>query len=695
MKESVTKFDFESAFKALDEIDIPVAEHGIKANRPALTEIFSRKNKFDVLFEEYYDLGSQEELGEAQEAREAEIAKAKLARIEKIVDLDAESPEDLLTSYVGKYIIQCPQCMTLFYKNKEDVVESDEDPTTVNVNEVCQHCGNESGYTLIGKVGEADADDDFMQDETELELEADASGDVAEESAEEPTVDETEEVATEDELNLNDEDLEALDLNLDEDELEDDTKKEEAHFVVHDGEALVEELKEDTNLEVSADEFEKLINSTEFKKPISDSVVQAMLNSEKESEEEKTAVEESLVVNDETLEYAVINTDGTYAGVPCTSEEEARELANQKEGRVIAELDAIDESLEEGIFDKLFQKKLKSRADIAEFILNTAMEDYDKAIVDKAGKVSVDEANRKFNTFIILGYKDVDSTGAKITKAVEYNSKNLVIGMKHPEVKKTYAEAENIAKGWSMREGNGPAFIYLAKNEAGDGAAFLCQYFNGALDADSDQLTKYKETITKNIESAKLMKKGGANQTDTKDMPASKITAGMRMQLQDGSSAKVSKVDASKISDKLLKIELSFDSGETETINIAADQTLPILRTPLRAESFDTVVAGLEELQEEALEEHITYNLVETCDNVKSFKLTDCSYINEQLIVTGEIGFVTGDPEKTSYVFTEAFSTEDNQLILSGTNQRFGVQKFTINGRVDETNKSFITESFN
>ena len=46
--------------------------------------------------------------------------------------------------------------MTLFYKNKEDVVESEEDPSTVNVNEVCQHCGNESGYTLIGKVGEAE-----------------------------------------------------------------------------------------------------------------------------------------------------------------------------------------------------------------------------------------------------------------------------------------------------------------------------------------------------------------------------------------------------------------------------------------------------------------------------------------------------------------------------------------------------------
>ena len=126
MKESITKFDLEAAFKALDDLDTPVAEKGIRANKPALNEIFSRKSKFDALFEEYYDVGSTEELSDAQEAREAEVAKAKLARIEKIVDLDADSPDDLLTSYVGKYIIQCPQCMTLFYKNPEDVETSEE-----------------------------------------------------------------------------------------------------------------------------------------------------------------------------------------------------------------------------------------------------------------------------------------------------------------------------------------------------------------------------------------------------------------------------------------------------------------------------------------------------------------------------------------------------------------------------------------
>ena len=105
MRESVTKFELEAAFKALDELDVPAAGK-VKANKPALNEIFSRKSKFDALMEEYYDISNSNDLAEAKDERDAEIAKAKLARIEKIVDLDAKTPEDLLTSYVGKFIIQ-------------------------------------------------------------------------------------------------------------------------------------------------------------------------------------------------------------------------------------------------------------------------------------------------------------------------------------------------------------------------------------------------------------------------------------------------------------------------------------------------------------------------------------------------------------------------------------------------------------
>ena len=62
MKESVTKFNLEAAFKALDEIEIPVAKKGIAANKVNLKETFNRKSKLDLLMEDYYDVNDTEEL---------------------------------------------------------------------------------------------------------------------------------------------------------------------------------------------------------------------------------------------------------------------------------------------------------------------------------------------------------------------------------------------------------------------------------------------------------------------------------------------------------------------------------------------------------------------------------------------------------------------------------------------------------
>ena len=196
-KESVQKFDLEAAFKALNEVEIPVVK-GIRPNRENLQEKFNRKLTTDLLVEDYFDVNDTNELEQASEEREGEIAKAKLARIEKIVDLNAETEEDLLPSYVGKLIMQCPQCMTLFYKNEEDIEKSEENPDVVNLNEPCQHCGNSSGYSLIGKVDTVGEDEaaqynieDF--DENELNLDFDEEESVEEEEVEEPT----EDVATE------------------------------------------------------------------------------------------------------------------------------------------------------------------------------------------------------------------------------------------------------------------------------------------------------------------------------------------------------------------------------------------------------------------------------------------------------------------------------------------------------------------
>lgn len=228
-KESVKKFDLEAAFKALDEIETPET-HGLTANRVDLKERFSHKPGTDTLVEDYYDVMDREDLGEAKEERDNEIAQAKLARIEKIVDLDADSPEDLLPSYVGKVIVQCPQCMTLFYKNPEDIEKSEENPDVVNVNEICQHCGNASGYTVIGKVDSVQPDEtgDYQAEETpaeenELNLDFDTEAAPAEETT--PAEETSEEPAAEEA----DADLDLKEIPEDEtEEKEKEEKKEES-----------------------------------------------------------------------------------------------------------------------------------------------------------------------------------------------------------------------------------------------------------------------------------------------------------------------------------------------------------------------------------------------------------------------------------------------------------------------------------
>lgn len=629
MKESITKFDLEAAFKALDEIDVPVAKNGIRANKPALTEIFSRKSKFDALFEEYYDVGSTEELSDAKEAREAEVAKAKLARIEKIVDLDAESPEDLLTSYVGKFIVQCPQCMTLFYKNPEDVEESEDDATTVNVNEVCQHCGNESGYTLIGKVGEA-APEEFSPETDELEASEELSAE--DENAE----GENSEESMTDESDMEDFDLdgelEELDLEIEEDETETNESLQSEVTTT----SLTEELTEDTDLETSAEDFEKLISSSEFKQPISDNAVRAMINSEKDTEEGSDIKESKSTYSCSNCGYEADLNDEDYDGACPNCHEHHGDFAK----------------LEEGIFDKLKNKftkavdtittSLKSREDKANWILKNAQEDYENIRIDTSGKLIPDEKNQRFHAFVVIGFKENYSNGKKITMAPSFNNKDLVVGMKRLETKKTYEEADSIAKGWSMRQGNGPAFIYLAKDADDEKAVFLCEYFKGEL--EYDQLEKYFEVVKKDLKAGELMAKGGMNQSDDDQDPT-----------------------------------------EATGINKGASA---------QNEGLDAFVTELEELHEESLEKYISSSLSESCGNVKSFKMIGCSYLNEKLVVEGQINFKTGASEKTTYIITEAFITDNNQIALRGNNECLGIKEFTITGNIEKETKTFITESF-
>ena len=682
MKESITKFDLEAAFKALDDLETPIAEKGIRANKPALNEIFSRKSKFDALFEEYYDIGSTDELSEAQEAREAEVAKAKLARIEKIVDLDADSPEDLLTSYVGKYIIQCPQCMTLFYKDQEDVVTSEDDESVVNINEVCQHCGNESGYTLIGKVGEA---------EEELPAEdAETANEEGEETAvEEPTEDGAEdtgdgEAATEegDEFDLSD---------LDFEDTEETT--EESFANTGDGSPLLEQLEEDAeasdneadDVDISDAEFKELLTSDEFTTPVSGKAAKAMLDNLDEAVIPCEELEEALEGDEELNEAGFFKNLGKLGKAAIKGTKKTANKAN----------DAFGE-----LADKALDKSMTREEKVEWLITHMLKPEVKRIELDKEGKIIPNRKDQVYNTFAVMLFEDCFSDGETINASPDLDDEDLMISDKSPQFKKTYADAEKIAIGWSKSADGGPAGIFMTDGETLKGeSAYLCQFFKGELDTRRDKLEIYFKETKEALDGLEKIQAGGGIK-DTSENPqiekrtADSLTDGTIIRLKGKDWVVVSNTEVANIPGTRSIVIKASDADVQKTLQLknGAKVTVVLQESVNKTGLLSTIMESVDSLDETSLEKIITESLTKSYKNVTSFKLENCSYLNEKFTVTGKAIFESGNTRELTYTFNEAVQ-EDDKVVLHGLNEKLGADKtFKLTGKAT-AEKAFIVES--
>lgn len=123
--------------------------------------------------ESLINLNDEEKVTKAKEVMES----SKEEKEEVIVDVDAETIDELKDSYVGNAILRCPICKTLIYKKPEDVTKGEGE--LYNVDEECPHCHEVEGFELVGQVAK---------------LTNDKSNDIAKEQEtdgkEEPIVDE-------------------------------------------------------------------------------------------------------------------------------------------------------------------------------------------------------------------------------------------------------------------------------------------------------------------------------------------------------------------------------------------------------------------------------------------------------------------------------------------------------------------------
>ena len=754
-KESVKKFDLEAAFKALDEIEIPQTK-GIKANRVDLKERFGHKPATETLVEDYYDVSSTEDLKDAKEERGGEIAKAKLARIEKIVDLNAETPEDLLPSYVGKVIMQCPQCMTLFYKNQEDIEPSEENPDVVNLNEPCQHCGNTSGYTLIGKVGavsedEADKYDETPAEENELDLDfdkgteevdAEGTGEGAKEMSDEETKEESSDETS------SDEDLD-LDLNLDEvpEEEPEEEKKEESLNLSKEASENESEHKSENlalNEEVDKDLDEKLKAHNDYI-----AYLQQMIKQEEEAlkkaenDEIKAAIQRRLDAFNADLEAALPDAVKAEASVEETVEEPVEEETKTEEEKIEEPAEETDE------------EKAEEEAPVDEALTEEAKKC--KVVLSDKPEKEVFAGTKEECEKIIEKNKETKTAkehGLKIVEPVADENKAEEKSEKSALKESIESEINSIIASWGVKESlteEGDLDRLLDSDE------FKTPVSEEEINAARREVAK--ESLEEKCDKQKITEESDSeiaaiinSWKDAPEVPVEESCEGPECESKEDCNdcLKEEKEDEAEAEET----DSSEDSEEvcftTEEVKEVATDVAQSLATPVedeeeaekQAEEISEVVDekvdkaieekteeadedeaeeadaekadkedksddeeskeeteepefnedDIDELDEDSLNKHIDEYLKEVYSNVKSYETTDCSLKEGKLIVEGKISFNSGKEKLTMFEFLPSYC--EGKLFFEGYNKDFSEDKaFTLNCSINKS-KTLITESF-
>ena len=120
-----------------------------------------------------------------------------------IIDMDAETEEDLQDSYVGKIICDCNVCHSHVFKDKDQItIDAD---GIVDIEDDCPYCGEHNGFVIIGEITEfnpnAEAEEEVVETPVEEPVEEVADEDVVEEQPEVEEVVEEEEEVLEEALN--------------------------------------------------------------------------------------------------------------------------------------------------------------------------------------------------------------------------------------------------------------------------------------------------------------------------------------------------------------------------------------------------------------------------------------------------------------------------------------------------------------
>ena len=557
--------------------------------------------------------------------------------------------------------------MTLFYKNEEDIEKSDENPDVVNINEPCQHCGNSSGYTLIGKVDTVGEDEaaqydveDFdenelnldFEDEEESTKETEEPAEDAEEHAEE-TEEPTEEAAAD-----KDEDKE-LDLEpVDAEETEEEKEVEES---------LTEDVDKDLD-----DKLKEHNEYIEYLKNMIKQEEEALTKADNEFVKEATQRRLDALKAD--LEKAL--PDELKAEVEVNSDLPTPEEANMEaaaENTAAEEEKEKKESLTEDAHQSASTDKPHRKYSATELMIKELKN------IEPFNKLSTRTIQRILLPYYIENMGRDDLSAQTLADFFEYGGFAPYV-LDHfmtmdPLARKELLKADK--KFMQIFNDYATAYNFFPnKDETIEPGESEFDYaFNIMFDIDSNGLVPDTDINRNTIKS--LGKMYAEGQFD-KSLIVENLTEDAAVDvLFDSEEFKTPISDA-----EIDKIRAKYEGLE--------EDVAPGVETEIAINNIVDTWESIEDFDDETFNKLTENYLTNVYSNVKSFKTTQCDLKNGKLVVEGIITFNSGKTKPTIFEY-EAKVNADKQIILEGLNTDFANEKaFILNCKVDTANRLVV-----
>ena len=555
---------------------------------------------------------------------------------EEIIDVEAETCDDLQDNYIGKVIIECDCCHTRLYKDQEDLIlgSSEDGVELFNVDEECPVCHTTSGYRVIGKI-EQYSDDAHKEDEEEHD-------------EEHKEVEEPEEV----------------------EEQEDDDFEEEVH------EALKEALDGDRCVAVlNKNEFDETGDAEAIAAKIESDYIPGngeleTLNIECEAQGDNIIFTGSKIDIDElynrmfpegiTPDYVECSLGESVDTVEFNSKEDAKKYYDEHRNE-LQDYKSFEDWFESGV-EKLDEalNSVEVKTDEGNVIVEKID---DKLVVDLSSDedLNVDEEDPDL--------VDLDNTGDEMIAPLSNEEEDDILNTAESNAEEK--EDEDVDDFEDFEE------------EPEDEDTDLPD-LDEVEETEEEDEEEFEESLHESL-SDRLRSKLDAMSSDDHD-DEEEDEDPLHEALSDRLKARLASMSSKgddedfEEDDEPLGEELSDDDESDEDHYDDEDDD-------------ELEIDDLEDFNESTFNKICESYLRRVYENVNGFKCTRAKSSNGELMVEGVINFVSGNTKQTTFEFSKPTVTKRGKVVLEGLNKTFTNTQnaYILKGYVKD--KEFISES--